>query len=182
MLRRRLYRRIVQTAPSRPAEALFPFVPRPGVSLPTEFIAMTELHHDTWDAPPVPLDGDLDENSTYAGVGRVLSAWEAVEAELSHLYAVFVGKLFERKAYVEYGTGRIFVDRMRTLKTAASGYFVRYPSQMREGHFDKLAEIAEKFASRRNEVAHSIVRGIEFVLSGRNRGPSMSAPWPEASR
>jgi hypothetical protein len=124
---------------------------------------MSEPTHDTWDAPPIPVHGDLDENITYAGVGRVLSGWEAMEAELSHLYAAFVGKFHQAEAYREYGTGRIFTDRMKTLRTAAERYFVRHPNQSREGQFDCLAEIAVKFADRRNEVAHSIVRDLGHV-------------------
>jgi hypothetical protein len=82
--------------------------------------AMPELIHDTWDAPPIPQHGDLDENSTYAGVGRVLSGWEAMEAELSHLYAAFVGKFHQAEAYREYGAGgQIFANRMLTLRTSA---------------------------------------------------------------
>jgi hypothetical protein len=119
--------------------------------------------HDTWDAPPVPEDGDLDDSSTYAGVGRVLSAWEAVEAELSHIYAAFIGKLYQVEAYREYGGGRIFAERMLTLKTAAEAHFRRHPNQQLEGDFDQRVEIAEKFSARRNEVAHSIVRDLGFV-------------------
>jgi hypothetical protein len=131
-----------------------------GFSSPLGDFAMTEMPYSTWDAPPFPENGDLDEDSTYAGVGRVLSAWEAAESELSHLYAWFVGKLHQPEAYREYGTGRIFADRMKILKAAAEAHFVRCPHQSREADFDCRAEIAEKFASRRNEVAHSIVRDL----------------------
>jgi hypothetical protein len=123
---------------------------------------MSQPTHDTWDAPPIPLNGDLDENRTYSGVGRVLSGWEAMEAELSHIYSVFVGKFRQDEAYREYGTGRIFTDRMKTLRMAAERYFVSHPNQSREGQFDCLAEIAVKFADRRNEVAHSVVRDLGY--------------------
>jgi hypothetical protein len=56
----------------------------------------------------LPMEGDLDSNHTYAGVGRVLSEWEGIEAAISHLYAWFIGKLFEAEAYHTYGAGRIF--------------------------------------------------------------------------
>jgi hypothetical protein len=121
---------------------------------------MSEPTHDTWDAPPIPSHGDLDENNTYAGVGRVLSGWEAMEAELSHIYSALIGKFRQADAYREYGTGRIFTDRMKTLRTAAERYFVRHPNQSLESQFDCLAKIAVKFADRRNEVAHSIVRDL----------------------
>jgi hypothetical protein len=125
--------------------------------------AMPELIHDTWDAPPIPQHGDLDENSTYAGVGRVLSGWEAMEAELSHLYAAFVGKFHQAEAYREYGAGQIFANRVLTLRASAENFFVRRPNQVREGEFDCYAKIAVKFADRRNEVAHSIVRDLGHV-------------------
>jgi hypothetical protein len=121
---------------------------------------MSELPYATWETPPIPAEGDLDREHTYAGVGRVLSEWEGAEAALSHLYAWFVGKLFQAEAYHEYGAGQIFRERMRTFKTGRYTYFVQHPSQPLEGRCDCLAALAEKFSARRNEVAHSVVGHI----------------------
>jgi hypothetical protein len=121
---------------------------------------MSELPRPTWEPPPLPTEGDTDDNSTYAGVGRVLSEWEGVEAALSHLYAWFIGKLFRAEAYQEYGAGQIFRERMRTFKAGRESYFVQHPSQSLEGQCDCLAALAEKYSARRNEVAHSVVGGI----------------------
>ena len=127
--------------------------------------------YPTWDAPPLPERGDHSEDTTYAGVGRVLSEWEACEAELSHIYAMFVCKFFQPEAYREYGAGRIFIDRLRIIRSAAEAYFVRHPNQEREGKFDQLAQLAEMCSARRNEVAHSIVREMGFVRSRRFGDP-----------
>jgi hypothetical protein len=108
----------------------------------------------------LPMEGDLDSNHTYAGVGRVLSEWEGIEAAISHLYAWFIGKLFEAEAYHTYGAGRIFSERMKTFKAGYETYFAKHPSQALEGRCNNLAMLAGKFSGRRNEVAHSVVDGI----------------------
>jgi hypothetical protein len=35
-----------------------------------------------WNIPPLPQEGDEDEDATYAGVGRVISRWEQDAASL----------------------------------------------------------------------------------------------------
>jgi hypothetical protein len=124
---------------------------------------MADLPYPPWDVPPISAQGDSDEDSTYAGVGRVLSEWEAVEAELAHLYARFGGRLFQDEAYYEYGASRIFAERLRDLRKAASSYFVKRPNQTAEGNFDFLAEEAERYAARRNDIAHCVVRDLSIV-------------------
>jgi hypothetical protein len=125
---------------------------------------MSDPPYPTWNPPPVPAQGDLDENSIYAGVGRVLSMWELIELELSRIFGFFRGN---SQAYREYGQGRIFVERIRILRDAATLHFVSNCDQVREAEFDRLGECVEKFSNRRNDVAHSIVREIGFIRQRR---------------
>lgn len=155
---------------------------------------MSEFPYATWETPPIPAEGDLDREHTYAGAGHVLSEWEGAEAALSHLYAWFVGKLFQKEAYDVYGAGRIFRDRAQTFRAGAKTYFVRHPSQPLEGRCDCLAALAEKFSARRNEVAHSVVGHIwneqktrhEYLLlpplyQPRRFGPNDQPGWAYTS-
>ncbi len=74
---------------------------------------------NTWDIPPLPDHGDDDRDTTFAGVGRVLSQWESIELELSVLYALFTGRADNSEATREYGKGRIFTDRAKTVEDMA---------------------------------------------------------------
>src|SRR5262245_12448662 len=44
---------------------------------------------EPWGPLPFPTRGDDDEALTHEGVGRVMSAWEAIEFELSRTYSIF---------------------------------------------------------------------------------------------
>jgi hypothetical protein len=78
-----------------------------------------------WDRPPIPPRGDYSEDITYRSVGRFISSWESIEVELSHLYAIFVGKYFKPEAYDEYhDQSKTLKQRLRTLEEAARLYFV----------------------------------------------------------
>lgn len=116
-----------------------------------------------WDIPPLPTRGDLDDDWTFAGVGRVMSRWEAIEFRLARLYSVFIGKPNHGDAIREYGAGRIFRDRMDALKRAAETFFTRVHSQLLEGEFHELSCQVDRFADRRNEIAHGIVMQIQEI-------------------
>lgn len=118
---------------------------------------------DPWDPPPLPSRGDDDDDATYAGVGRVMSRWEAVEIELAHLYTVLVGRPHDAGATREYGSGRIFHERLATLCAAAEDYFRIDPNQTREGETRELLRKVRGYSDRRNEIAHGIVRQISWV-------------------
>ena len=118
---------------------------------------------DPWDRPPIPPSGDPHEDITYRAVGRFLSRWENIESELSHLYAIFIGKYFKPEAYDEYyDKSKTFGMRMNTLKKAASKFFVQRPSQIDEGDFSNLVDRVSGFGDRRHEIAHGIVRPYQY--------------------
>ena len=115
-----------------------------------------------WDRPPLPSQGDLDENQTYAGVGLVMSRWEGMEFVLARLYSVFIRDPDTLAALERYAKGRIFRDRLCDLETAADEFFINHPCQEREGSFAALRRAASGFADRRNDVAH----GFAFQIQG----------------
>jgi hypothetical protein len=113
-----------------------------------------------WDVPPLPIVGDADIMTTYAGVGIVLSAWEEIELSLSQFYSFMVGRPYHIDAMREYGRGTIFRERMKILVDETH---IRLCCQTQEGEFDKIAEECIGFSNRRNDVAHGIVRPIEML-------------------
>ena len=44
-----------------------------------------------WDVPPIPNRGDFDEDTTFAGVGRVMSGWELIEVDSVVFTACLLG-------------------------------------------------------------------------------------------
>lgn len=112
-----------------------------------------------WDRPPIPPRGDYHEDITYTSVGRFITQWENIEIELSHLYAIFVGKYFKPEAYDEYyDRSKTLNQRLRTLEEVAQNYFIKHPDQVNEYDFAALVEKVKGFSERRHEIAHGIVR------------------------
>jgi hypothetical protein len=118
--------------------------------------------NNPWDPFPLPTRGDDNARLTFEGVGRVTSHWEALEFELSRLYSIFAGDP-DGEAMQTYGTGKIFRDRLVALRQLAEKHFIATPTQDLEGIFDGLANAAEGFGSRRNEVAHGIVCPVQNI-------------------
>jgi hypothetical protein len=116
-----------------------------------------------WDIPPFPDHGDPVDDHTYAGVGRVLSQWEVIEIEISGIYAAFTGRYHSVAVRHEYGAGLIFTLRADLTKKAAQKFFIKKPNQNLEACFDLLMNEVENFSDRRNEVAHGIVRPLQFI-------------------
>jgi hypothetical protein len=116
-----------------------------------------------WDRPPIPTHGDSTDDRTYAGVGRVVTEWEHVELELGYLYSLFVGKHAELEGVREYGSGAVFAHRVETLTKAHERFAQSLPSQELEAEFFALINRIKKFSDRRNDVAHGVVRPIEWT-------------------
>jgi hypothetical protein len=119
---------------------------------------------NSWDVPPLPDHGDDDIDTTFAGVGRVLTQWESIELELSVIYAVFMGRPGDSEASREYGRGRTFTDRAKMVAERAEKSL---RNQALEDEFDQIMCAIRHFADRRNEVAHGIVRPIHWIMPGR---------------
>jgi hypothetical protein len=117
---------------------------------------------NSWDRPPIPTHGDSDDDTTYAGVGRVVTEWEQVELALSRLYSLFMGRFEHRETMREYGDGTVLKGRLERLARAHETFTRRVPDQALESEFDSLIERIRLFAERRNDVAHGLVWPIQW--------------------
>lgn len=129
-----------------------------------------------WDPFPIPNAGDEEDARTYEGIGRVVSAWESVEFQLSRIYSIFVGDP-DGNAIYDYGKGRIFRDRLTALRQTAATRFQTKPDQTMEGEFDRVCAHAESFSFRRNEVAHGIVMRVDQITFFRNAFNAQGDKW-----
>jgi hypothetical protein len=117
-----------------------------------------------WDRPPVPPQGDNDQDRTYCGVGRVVSEWETIELELAHLYSLFENKFGNPVTVQDYGADALFADRVSKLVKAKERFFARNSNQSLDAEFCELLERIRKYADRRHDVAHGIVRPIIWAF------------------
>ena len=118
---------------------------------------------EPWDRPAPPTHADEDLQVLYASVGAALSQWEAIESELSHLYALLIGKMWKSVAYDQYyAEGHTCQRRITTLAKSGELYFQKNPNQNIEGEFSKLIRASKGFADRRHELAHGLARPIQW--------------------
>src|SRR5437667_11584857 len=80
-----------------------------------------------WDAPPKPATADVSED-IYTAVGKALSNWELVEAQLGEIFSIFVRTPvfltpLEEPAMWAYGSVVSFNGRADMLEAAARGFF-----------------------------------------------------------
>ena len=68
--------------------------------------------------PNLPPIGDLTAEQTYAGIGRVINQWEAIEFELSRTFSATMGHVDGRIIPFYGENGRIFRERLELLKLA----------------------------------------------------------------
>ena len=92
-----------------------------------------------WTRPGPPIQADEDIEILYASIGQSLSHWEDIESELSHEYALCIGKMWQHEAYDEYfAKGRSGQARINTLENAAAQFFISRPNQEVEAKFQIL--------------------------------------------
>ena len=117
-----------------------------------------------WDLPPIPIEGDHVDGPIYEGVGRALSNWEKLELQLARLYSWFETKnRFDQEAIGRYGKPPNFRARLSALERSGEGHSRLYPDQNIEAEFFKLRCCVEKFAARRNDIAHGIVLALPWM-------------------
>jgi hypothetical protein len=115
------------------------------------------------------MPADIDINVTYAAVGRAASAWESLEAHLSYLYSIFLGKPTHGRIMQEYGKdGRIFDMRMQALCKAAQVYFRRAPHQSHEATVDSFIFETRRLSIRRHQIVHGFVSSSPMFFSELN--------------
>ena len=116
-----------------------------------------------WGRPPPPTQADTDVEELYASVGCALSHWEEIEGELSHWFALCIGKMWQHEAYDQYyEQGKTGRQRINTVQKAGEAYFVKHPSQEAEAKFSIVIDATREFANRRHELAHGVVRPIQW--------------------
>jgi hypothetical protein len=115
-----------------------------------------------WDT--AALSGaDDTADAVYLAVGKALSAWEDLEHQLARLFVFFVTDGAEQQwaAYRAYGSAVAFRGRLEMLQAAAEAHFtlVLADTEM-EPRFKALLREVERYAPRRNEIAHGRVQPI----------------------
>jgi hypothetical protein len=123
---------------------------------------------------------DDTERDTFAAVGHALTCWESVEVGLADLYSLFKGSPSSKSVVGEFG--RLYattVRRLAGLDDAAKRYFIRWPSQEREGDFQLLKKTVERLSIDRHRIAHGLVDRVYFGTpdGGMVGGFALVAPW-----
>lgn len=134
--------------------------------------------HDWKSAPPIPDCGDDNPEVIYCAVGKIMTAWETIEFELSRLYSVFVGDP-DGEAMREYGAPATARGRLDNLAIAARKFFVGSPSQEIEGQTDDIICVFRRFSARRNEVAHGIVLDVQNIEAFASHFTAISRGKPQ---
>jgi hypothetical protein len=119
-----------------------------------------------WDPPfSAPLrTGEKNPDALYLSIGRALSLWEGMEAELGGLYAAFTTGPDDR--YIAptiraFGTVTNTGARAEMIDHAAEAFFHQLPHELDVGPYqDELKQLLKHYrgwAARRNDVAHGYV-------------------------
>lgn len=116
-----------------------------------------------WERPAAPTQPDADIQILYASVGQALTHWEQIESELSIWFALFIDKMWQHEAYDQYyEEGRTCRRRINTVEKAGEQFFIKKPDQRAESDFSTLIRATRGFADRRHELAHGIVRPVQW--------------------
>jgi len=122
----------------------------------------TPKQRQPWDPPPYPNAGDASDEITFAAVGRALTAWEGFEISMATLFARFIGVQTDTlPATRAYGSVLTFRGRAEMVEAASEAYFFSTPDSEPEPELNEVLKEARNYATRRNEIAHGIVRSFE---------------------
>lgn len=131
--------------------------------------------NDIWAVPPLCTVGDEDIDLLYASVGRSLTRWEQLEANLSLMFAYIIEpKEGSEEARRAYGSIATFRGRAEMLLAAAA---VRFAADTGPVHGDikSLVNLLTSRASaRRNEIAHGVV---QYTDPAGTRRYLLVPPW-----
>lgn len=127
---------------------------------------MTSPDHP-WNVLPFLPKGDDDVATIFQAVGGALTAWEGFEGNLAFTFAVLCDARLPG-AVRAYGTITAFGGR-RDMVAAAFGVYPHRRDEQLAG-FPKFLDHAQKFASRRNEIAHGRVVKISPSIGASPEG------------
>jgi hypothetical protein len=125
-------------------------------------ILMTRKPHEVL---PPPSQGDLDGTLILTQVGRALSLWEGLEDEIAEIFVVLVGAtttLAQDAAKKAYGSVTAFQGRQKMVMAAAEVFFSHFGSVADQRAAKLFMDKCAHFSARRNEIAHGIVRKLDF--------------------
>ena len=137
-----------------------------------------------WDMPALPTKGDSTAETLYAAIGLALTNWAHLEDTLAAIFSTLVSPTHGEVAFRAFGSILTFRGKKEMIEAAAEAFFFQYPDPEGnvEPHVKALLHEAEKFAARRNEIAHGIVqentRQIARSPFGRLGGKSGLFPHP----
>ncbi|MGE4064317.1 MAG: hypothetical protein AB7E79_13200 [Rhodospirillaceae bacterium] len=111
-----------------------------------------------WDRAPLAMAGEPDANTLYVAVGEALSEWENSELYLLRIYGLFLGVVpVSARASTAYVEAKMFSKRIKVIEDEAERFFHRIHDQGLEGLFSGLSKDMQRFARRRNDIAHGVV-------------------------
>jgi hypothetical protein len=110
-----------------------------------------------WNRRPWAVAGDTDASILYAAVGRALSQWERLEAQLSLLFSAFVSGHNSEAARRAYVAVRTFEGRAEMLRAVSETWFDSHPNAELLDDFKKVLSGISSFAPNRNDIAHGVV-------------------------
>jgi hypothetical protein len=119
-----------------------------------------------WDRPPSPhiTRGDATAEAVYLAVGKALSNWEALEAEINVLFGVVTTGLqdwFYRPAVRAIGILHATRSKAEMITHAARAFFLHFPieseTQQLEEELKAILSAYTNWTDRRNDIAHGCV-------------------------
>jgi hypothetical protein len=116
--------------------------------------------------------GDVDETAIFTQIGSALTEWENVEVECARLFAVFVSaskkRPYQAPAVSAYGSIVGVSSRRKMLDLASESYFAFRPAKRTTfaTRCSQLINEYEKYAARRNELAHGLVKRVFVTKKG----------------
>ena len=113
---------------------------------------------NAWDSRPPPGVGDASEDDTFRAVGQALSRWEKLENQLATIFAATIRGQPGAAARRAYGIVQASKTRTDMIRAAATTRFEgRRTHALVMPDLKALLDLVEKYAARRNEIAHGVV-------------------------
>ena len=130
---------------------------------------LTVMSKPPWSIPAAHKrkTGDPAENTIYLAVGRALTKWEGLEAEIASLFAVLTGGA-DRWYFVPsvraFGVSKSSIVRADMIERAAEAFFLYFDSKglhnetmVFETELKALMKAYTGWVARRNDIAHGYV-------------------------
>lgn len=129
------------------------------------------MNENPWDQPPFPSVGSKTESEVFESVGRALTKWGALERSMCQLFEAIIGDGRESySAWRAFGAMLSNSSHVDLLIWAAE-------ASLKEEQYRELQKFlrgpVRKYAIRRNEIAHGVVRNCEILENFEGRLPRL---------